>query len=550
MTDYQKWLEWAYKQIYGEEMEEGEVNGGKEDFSIYSKDHRLYWSQSKKVGVIERDGKYIGVACLAAKEVVDKENFVRRFGLSFEKEVYWKGIAGLLEHLSRSPLFKAVLITTSNIPFKLEPDVPEKLEGRLKWAERNYNFHKSIAERIKKEVSRPVFHGPIPSWLPKQLKEEQEHAKKYLELAERLRDKKEEVLRRFFKIKDNLIAVGLFLYFYTAPHKKFSDAVREITSRLKAAKLEARETYFVRCVEVDEPLIVFGSEFFPGWEEIKPYYNLALTNDVHEFKADVEVGTALSKMFSIALEVPEEEEEIHVPGSEVSVKKKRSAFIGYVVKSVIRNEVTDRKVYFPLDVLTSHAIIYGKTRSGKSSLAIILIREALKNGVRVVVFDPHGTLRNNLEESELLTMNYTRGRADITRALEEIYNRASNWEETNELRLLVVLDETRLLKARNLIYCINELGKRGVGFILITQYSTSIPPELRNVGTYFIMSVMSERELQRFKDITVHPSAKLLTRLPRAMSMIFSPYWYPEPFFIRHRMLESSLCEKKREKSH
>ena len=51
-----------------------------------------------------------------------------------------------------SPLFKAVLITISNIPFKLEPDVPEKFQGRLRWAERNYNCHKSIAERIKDEL--------------------------------------------------------------------------------------------------------------------------------------------------------------------------------------------------------------------------------------------------------------------------------------------------------------------------------------------------------------------------------------------------------------
>jgi hypothetical protein len=52
------------------------------------------------------------VACLAAKEVTDKENFVRRFGLSFEKDSQWHAISGLLDHLSRSPMFKAVLITT------------------------------------------------------------------------------------------------------------------------------------------------------------------------------------------------------------------------------------------------------------------------------------------------------------------------------------------------------------------------------------------------------------------------------------------------------
>jgi len=104
--------------------------------------------------------------------------------------------------------------------------------------------------------------------------------------------------------------------------------------------------------------------------------------------------------------------------------------------------------------------------------------------------------------------------------------------------LLVVLDETRLLKAKNLVYYINELGKRGVGFVLITQYSTSISPEVRNVGTYFIMGVMSETEIDRFKEVTLHPSSRLITRLPRAYSFVFSPYWYPEPFFVKHRMLK------------
>lgn len=103
------------------------------------------------------------------------------------------------------------------------------------------------------------------------------------------------------------------------------------------------------------------------------------------------------------------------------------------------------------------------------------------------------------------------------------------------LKLLVVLDETRLLKAKNLIHCLNELGKRGVGFMLITQYSTSILPEARNLGTYFIMSAMSETEIQRFKEVTLHLGSKLITRLPRATSYVFSPYWYPEPFFVRHR---------------
>ena len=196
-----------------------------------------------------------------------------------------------------------------------------------------------------------------------------------------------------------------------------------------------------------------------------------------------------------------------------------------------------RRVYFPLDVLTGHAILFGKTRTGKSFLSLILIREALKNGIKVIVIDPHGTLTKRLKKNDLLKTIFTMGKRDITKELEEIYQDASTWPETNELKLLVVLDETRLLKAKNLIHCLNELGKRGVGFILITQYSTSIPSEARNVGTYFIMAAMSKREVQRFKDVTLHPSSKLITRLPRAYSFIFSPYFYPEPFFIKHRKI-------------
>ena len=156
----------------------------------------------------------------------------------------------------------------------------------------------------------------------------------------------------------------------------------------------------------------------------------------------------------------------------------------------------------------------------------------------MIVIDPHGTLTERLKKNYLLKAIFTRGKRDITKELQEIYQDASNWPETNQLKLLVVLDETRLLKAKNLIHCLNELGKRGVGSILITQYSTSIPSEARNVGTYFIMGAMSEREVQRFKDVPLHPSSKLITRLPRAYSFIFSPYWYPEPFFIRHRKLK------------
>ena len=520
------------------EHESGSVEkyGLPEGFRKYETPFKAYWNKQFSVGIIERDNKYIGLACLVAKEVVDKENFIRKFGLSFEKDVQWKAASTLLDHLSRSPLFKALLITINKLPFKLEPDIPEELEGRLRWAKRNYHYHKHIAETLKQHIEK----YPKAAFHTKQMKEEEDYARKFLQTCKSIEEQIREHLRPYFLIKENLFAAALFFYVYTNPYPSFRQAFEEILSRKRAAKIEANLTYFVKCTEVKDPLIVFNPEFFPFWEEVKKYYCLALAKDCASFSCDKDVAHVLRKMFTISLELPKEEvveEKIHIPSKEVSQRKLRSAFIGYVVESVIKKKVKKRRVYFPLDVLTSHAIIYGKTRIGKSFLSLILIKEALANGIKVIVFDPHGTLANRLEYHPLLEVNFTKGKVDVTKKLQKIYDEASKWSETNELRLLVVLDETRLLKAKNLAYCINELGKRGVGFILITQYSTSISPEIRNVGTYFIMGVMSETEIERFREITLHPSSKLITRLPRAYSFVFSPYWYPEPFFIRHRKL-------------
>jgi len=466
---------------------------------------------------------------------------VRKFGLSFEKDVQWRAISGLLDHLSRSPMFKAVLITMSKVPFKLEPDIPEELEGRIRWAKRNYEFHKAKVESIRKNMKLQSFGGFQPVWLPKQLKEEESHARYFLNVIKSLEQQVEERLKNYFTIKENLFAAALFFYIYTDVKDRMEDALREIEARKYSAKMEILKTYFVRCSDVRDPMIVFNPEFFPYSDDMRKYFCLALARDCAGFTSDKDIAIALKRMFTIALELPKEEaveEQIHLPTEEVSIPKPFSAFIGWIVSSVIKKKITRKRVYLPLSVLTSHAIIFGKTRIGKSFLSLILIEEALKNGVKVVVFDPHGTLASRLKENKLLKVNFTRGRADITNDLKKIYEEASAWPETNELKLLVVLDETRLLKAKNLVYCINELGKRGVGFILITQYSTSIPPEIRNVGTYFIMAAMSETEIKRFKEVTLHPSSKLITRLPRAYSYVFSPYWYPEPFFIKHRKVK------------
>jgi hypothetical protein len=83
------------------------------DFSEASSPFKQHWNGNLNVGILERNGKYIGVCVLAAKEVADKESYVRKFGLDFKKDIQWNAASSLIEHLSSSPLFKAVLVTTS-----------------------------------------------------------------------------------------------------------------------------------------------------------------------------------------------------------------------------------------------------------------------------------------------------------------------------------------------------------------------------------------------------------------------------------------------------
>ena len=266
-NDYHKWRRWAYEQRYGPGSWDKGARTEKEipkGFQEYIEPFKAYWNNELSLGILERNGKFIGVACLVAKEVVDKESFVRRFGLSFEKDVQWKAAASLLDQLSRSPLFKAVLVTVNKVPSKIEPDVPEELEGRLRWAKRNYNYHKYIAQSLQQHIkAHPIAHAPHH---PKQMKEEEDYARKFLQTCRDIEGEIREHMKQYFLIKENLFAAALFLYVYTHACETFQQAVDEILGRMRSTKIEANLTYFVKCTEVKDPIIVFNLAQVSQWE--------------------------------------------------------------------------------------------------------------------------------------------------------------------------------------------------------------------------------------------------------------------------------------------
>jgi len=203
------------------------------DFFEVKSPFKHHWNSQHNVAILERNGKYIGVCVLAAKEITEGESYVRKFGLSFNKDISWNAASALIDHLSRSPLFKVILITTKKTPFQLKPDIPEKLEGRKNWIERNYHYHKDVLDTLNRDVkaSREFGMFPISEDLLKRQKEEALNASRFLGQQNSIESQIASHLKPYHMIKDNVFAAALFFYIYTSIHDTFEKAVEEIISR-------------------------------------------------------------------------------------------------------------------------------------------------------------------------------------------------------------------------------------------------------------------------------------------------------------------------------
>ena len=68
-------------------------------------------------------------------------------------------------------------------------------------------------------------------------------------------------------------------------------------------------------------------------------------------------------------------------------------FLGETVDAASHERTGDRLDYDPAD-LTTHGVIVGMTGSGKTGLGVVLLEEALRNGIPTLVLDPKGDMTN------------------------------------------------------------------------------------------------------------------------------------------------------------
>lgn len=205
--------------------------------------------------------------------------------------------------------------------------------------------------------------------------------------------------------------------------------------------------------------------------------------------------------------------------------------------------------------LTTHVLIAGDRGSGKTTTARILASEVNKVGVPVAVFDPDGEWREvpgaHVQAREnpefTIDLSATPHRLAVFDLSEIPYKRydvalksvvdslmvETRWEESQTLRLLVVLEETHRTLPRyggrgggyyGLERAVRELRKWGVGVVLVTEFMAEFKDELgANVLTEIQLKTTYGPDLRRAQDRFGPDYATMLPTVSPGEAFIHNP---------------------------
>jgi len=285
----------------------------------------------------------------------------------------------------------------------------------------------------------------------------------------------------------------------------------------------------------------------------------------------------------------------------LSYKAKKARYIFPVdVKSLPKGDLwlgkiaeTEMKMSFDKNDLTTHVLIAGATGSGKTVTGTIFVEELLEKKIPVVVFDPtaqwtgfmrpctdpkvlkyykkHGLtpkdarfypgnileitdpnvkidLRKYMKPGEITVFVLSKlkpGDYDIaiTNIVDTIFRQG--WEESTELKLVVVFDEVHRLLERYggtggyiaLERACREFRKWGIGLIMISQVLSDFKEAIKgNVLTEIQMHTKSLADLQRIERKYGLEYAKRVAREEVGIGMMQNPkYNKGMPWFISFR---------------
>ena len=267
-------------------------------------------------------------------------------------------------------------------------------------------------------------------------------------------------------------------------------------------------------------------------------------------------------------------------------KDDRSFWLGKIAE-------TDIKAWYSPEDLMTHALTAGATGTGKSVSSSVFVEEALKKGIPVVVFDPTvqwtGFVRackdpNLLDKYREFNMKKEDAKpfrgliydvetpdikiefkkymnpGEITvfclsklkageydKAVENIVNTIfhEKWEESTELKLLIIFDEVHRLLEKyggkggyiSLEKACREFRKWGIGLIMCSQVSADFKEAVQgNILTEIQMNTKSMEDIRKIERKYGKDFARRISREAVGVGMIQNPkYNDGKPWFIQFR---------------
>ena len=267
----------------------------------------------------------------------------------------------------------------------------------------------------------------------------------------------------------------------------------------------------------------------------------------------------------------------------------RSIFVGRIAE-------TPHKAYFDLEQFKTHAIVAGTTGGGKTVAAQVIVEEALKKGVAVIVFDPTAQWSGFLRKQEdkgmlrlypLFGMSPKEARAFpgnvrmitdpyevieikkhmkpgeiqifalnkldpkdidivVSNAIREVFK--EGFDESRELRLLIVFDEVHRLLPKfggsgegfiQVERGCREFRKWGIGLLLVSQVLADFVGQIKaNINTEIQMRTRDEGDLQRIATKYGQEVLRSLVKASVGTGMVQNAaYNRGRPYFVTFRPL-------------